>query len=175
MKTSTLFSRASDEWETPDELFDKLHQEFGFTLDACATEENTKCSRYIDQNADGLLQDWAGETVWCNPPYSMMRKWAQKCYEEGHKPGTTVVMLAPARTDTKWFQGYCLHRAEIRFIGGRLRFSGASENAPFPSVLIIFRGPPGKKKIRKTADDRQVTWVEYERSNNGQGEHNQDL
>lgn len=80
-----------------------------------------------------------GETVFCNPPYSQIAKWVEKAYYESLKPGTTVVLLIPARTDTRWFHNYILHRSEIRFIKGRLRFSGSTENAPFPSMIVIFR------------------------------------
>ena len=141
MKTETMFSSQSDNWETPQWLFDQLDAEFGFNLDACADDQNHKCPVYITKDQDGLTYDWGGYCVWCNPPYSEMPMWAKKCYEEGHKPNTTVVMLIPSRTDTRWFQNYILHRAEVRFIKGRLRFSGADNNAPFPTAIVIFRGP----------------------------------
>ena len=78
-----------------------------------------------------------GEIVFCNPPYRDMSKWAKKCYEESLN-GTLVVMLVPARTDTRWFHDYIYHKAEIRFIKGRLRFGGSSSNAPFPSMIVIY-------------------------------------
>ena len=100
-----LFSSASIEWGTPQWLFDKLDEEFHFTLDPCASDQNYKCGRYFTAYDDGLKQDWGGETVFCNPPYGRghCATWAKKCYEESLKPNTTVVMLTPARTDTKWF------------------------------------------------------------------------
>lgn len=144
MKTETLFSHKTDDWETPDDLYDTLNMEFGFTLDACADDQNHKCEEYFTQEQDGLQRDWGGYCVWCNPPYSEIAKWAKKCYEEGHKPNTTVVMLIPSRTDTRWYQNYVLHRAEVRFVKGRLKFGGAKYNAPFPSAIVIFRGPEEK-------------------------------
>ena len=57
---------------------------------------------------------------------------------EESERGATVVMLLPARTDTKWFHEYVLGRAEIRFIRGRIKFNGA-QNAPFPSLLAIYK------------------------------------
>lgn len=157
-----LRSRQSDEWETPEALFQDLDKEFHFDLDACATDENHKCEAYFTREQDGLEQNWEGHTVWCNPPYSQIKKWVRKCYYEGHKPNTTVVMIVPSRTDTQWFQNYVLHRAEIRFINGRVRFVGPGTiaNAPFPSALICYRGP--QEKIKKTKkDDRQITWKEF--------------
>lgn len=135
-----LFKSDTDEWSTPDSVFEALDQEFHFTLDPCATAENHKCIRYFTKEKDGLERDWQGETVFCNPPYSQIKKWVEKAYREGIKDNTTVVLLVPARTDTKWFQSYVLHRSEIRFIAGRIKFGDAQYNAPFPSMIVIFRG-----------------------------------
>lgn len=77
--------------------------------------------------------------MFCNPPYSKAAEWVKKCYAESLKPKTTVVLLVPARTDTKWFHKYIYHRAEIRFLKGRLKFSDSQNAAPFPSMLVIFR------------------------------------
>ncbi len=136
----TLFMSKSDEWETPQTLFDTLNEEFHFTLDPCATEENCKCKKYFTQNEDGLLQNWGGERVFCNPPYSQISKWVKKAYQEGKKDYAVVVMLIPARTDTRYFHDYIYNRSEVRFIKGRLKFGDAQYNAPFPSMVVIFRG-----------------------------------
>ena len=139
MKRETLFSSKSDEWKTPEAIFNKLNEEFNFTLDPCATDENSKCIRYYTKEQDGLKASWGGERVFCNPPYSQIKSWVKKAYEESHKPGTTVVLLIPARTDTKYFHDYILNRSEIRFLKGRLRFNNAKDNAPFPSMVVVFR------------------------------------
>lgn len=54
--------------------------------------------------------------------------------------GGTVVMLLPARTDTKWFHEYIYNKAEIRFIKGRLKFGNSKNAAPFPSMIVVFDG-----------------------------------
>lgn len=91
-------------------------------------------------NDDGLSLDWGGSTVFCNPPYgTALPKWIKKSYEEAKKPGTTVVMLIPARTDSRAFHEYIYRKAEIRFIKGRLKFGGSKWNAPFPSMVVVFR------------------------------------
>lgn len=90
----------------------------------------------------GSCRNGGGHRVFCNPPYGKeIGDWVQKCYEEGHKENTLVVMLIPARTDTKYFHDYILHRAEVRFVRGRLKFGGAVAGAPFPSMVVVFRGP----------------------------------
>lgn len=82
MKQDVMFSSATDEWETPQEVFDRLNAEFGFTLDPCSTDENAKCERHYTKAENGLDQDWTGETVWCNPPYGReLEKWVVKCLE----------------------------------------------------------------------------------------------
>ena len=83
-----------------------------------------------------------GEVVFCNPPYGReLPKWVKKCYEESHH--ADVVMLIPARTDTRWFHDYIYGKAEIRFIKGRLKFGNAKQSAPFPSMVVIYRASQG--------------------------------
>lgn len=131
-----LFTSTTDEWETPQLFFDDLNREFGFTLDVCANEANHKCERYYAKIDNGLEKNWGDETVWCNPPYGReIGRWVEKC--ASHKG--IAVMLLPARTDTKWFHQYIYGKAEIRFIKGRLRFGGAKNSAPFPSMVVVFR------------------------------------
>lgn len=140
MNTAVMFSSETDLWATPQEFFDELDSEFSFTLDPCATPENAKCQKYYTEKENGLNQDWAGETVFCNPPYGRaIKDWVKKCYEESRKSHTTVVMLIPARTDTAYFHDYIYHKArEVRFIRGRLKFGNATNSAPFPSMVVVF-------------------------------------
>lgn len=135
------FSSRTDEWSTPQDLFDKLNAEFGFTLDPCATHENAKCPRYYTKEDDGLSKSWAGEIVFMNPPYGrQIGRWVRKAYEEWRDNGTTVVCLLPARTDTRWFHSYIYGKAtEIRFLPGRLKFGNAKNSAPFPSMIVVYR------------------------------------
>lgn len=139
MVSKALFSSNSDEWSTPDNIFNELNNEFGFNLDVCATDINHKCNRYFTQAEDGLKNSWGGYIVFCNPPYSNISAWVKKAYYESFKPDTVIVLLIPARTDTKYFQEYIYHRAEIRFIKGRLKFGDSKNAAPFPSMVVIFR------------------------------------
>ena len=85
------------------------------------------------------------ETVFCNPPYgrNITGKWVKKAHDtlKSARNRTVVVMLIPARTDTKWFHEYIYDKpnVEIRFLKGRLKFVGAEHSAPFPSMVVIFR------------------------------------
>ena len=148
MKTETLFSSRSIEWETPQYLFDELNKEFHFTLDPCCTHENAKCEKHYTKEDDGLSKDWTGERVYCNPPYGKeVKPWVQKCLDHSLRGGLAV-MLIPARTDTKVFHDYIYHKAEIRFIRGRLKYGrngNFQESSPFPSMIVIYRPQKSEK------------------------------
>lgn len=134
-----MMSSATAEWSTPPKLFDRLDALYHFDLDAAATPENAKCKRFFTVEDDGLSQKWEG-VVWCNPPYGReIPKWVRKGYNEAQRPGTVVVMLLPARTDTAWFHDYC-RKGDVTFLRGRLKFNGNKWNAPFPSMIVKFGG-----------------------------------
>ena len=133
-----VFSSVNPVYATPDWLFESLQKEFGFTLDVCANPDNAKCEKYITPEQDGLLQNWNG-VVWCNPPYGRnIGAWVHKALLESFN-GVTSVLLLPARTDTRWFHNWILGKSEIRFIKGRLKFGSEVNNAPFPSMIVIFK------------------------------------
>ena len=134
---AALLSSDSDEWDTPQWLYDALHKEFGFTLDPCATDENSKCDNWYTMIENGLLRNWGTDSVFMNPPYSNIAAWIRKAYGSAQE-GATVVCLIPARTDTRWWHEYCM-KSEIRFLRGRLKFGEAENSAPFPSAVVIFR------------------------------------
>jgi len=134
------FMSRSVEYETPDWLFRALQAEFGFTLDPACTHENAKCKKHFTKEQDGLRQDWAGHSVFLNPPYGReIGKWVSKAHQSS-LAGALVVCLLPARTDTRWWHDN-VTRGEIRFLRGCLRFGNATNSAPFPSAIVIFRPP----------------------------------
>ena len=139
MNTDLMFSSKTDNWATPQKYFDELNMEFGFNLDPCADDENHKCEKYFTIKENGLIQNWGGYRVFCNPPYGReICKWVEKAYQESKKANTLICMLIPARTDTKYFHQYIYGKAEIRFIQGRLKFGNSKNAAPFPSMLVIY-------------------------------------
>ena len=137
---NVLFSKNSDEWYTPRDYFYNLDKEFHFNLDPCSSDENFLCINHFTKEDNGLNKDWGGYTVFCNPPYSEISKWCEKCALESKKPNTVICLLIPARTDTKYFHSFVLPLAEIRFIKGRLHFGGSINSAPFPSILCVYGG-----------------------------------
>jgi site-specific DNA-methyltransferase (adenine-specific) len=143
-----MFSKASDEWSTPQDFFDELNREFHFELDVAASAQNAKCPAFLTADDAWLGWDWTGRVCWMNPPYS-------KCYAFMHKAsfesgrGAVVVALVPSRTDTRWWHTFVWNQTlnklrpgiEVRFVKGRLKFGEGTNSAPFPSVVVIFRPP----------------------------------
>lgn len=149
MNTAMMFSHARDEWATPEWLFEELDTEFRFGLDAAASDENATCTVFWTTVDDALTRDWypgRGRAVWLNPPYSQCRAFIAKAAHEAAQ-GCTVVCLVPSRTDTRWWHEHvwdatkhqCRPGVELRFLKGRLKFSGSTNSAPFPSVVVVFR------------------------------------
>lgn len=153
---------SSDEFYTPSRWYLPWHQEFRFTLDVCATTESAKCPRFFTKAEDGLAQSWAGERVWCNPPYSDITPWVRKALWETvpgrferRRPAELVAALLPCWTDRAWWHQYIepwrsSGEVEVRFIPGRIRFgwpgnpegAGARGGGRFPSALVLWR--PGR-------------------------------
>ncbi len=142
------------EYPTPQPLYDTLHAEFGFGLDAAASRENAKCARFFTKEDDALQQSWLvkhkynAENVWCNPPYGrgVTERWLDKGWRESEEHEVDVVMLVPAAVGSRWWVPLIVHRAaEIRFISGRLRFGDTNASATFDSAVVIYEPPPFRK------------------------------
>lgn len=137
MNTDLHFSSKTNEWATPQSFFDNINKEFNFTLDPSSTVENAKCKKFYTEEDDGLVKSWDNEIVFCNPPYGRsLKEWVKKA---SLARGGVVVLLIPARTDTSYFHDYIYHKAEIRFLRGRLKFGDSKNSAPFPSMLVIYK------------------------------------
>ncbi len=135
-KVPLVQEKKSDTWLTPPDLIRKLGK---FDLDPCCPAKMPwQTARYhYTIKDDGLSRQWIGR-VWCNPPYSNVRPWLEKCCVSGN-----AIALTFAKTDTKWFHEIVFTRADaILFISGRLKFHDTqgtqSGSAPHPSVLIAF-------------------------------------
>ena len=143
MNSKIMFSSATDNWSTPIGVFNKLNDEFHFDFDPCPLDPQPSKDggqlKFLEQKTskDGLNISW-GKCSFVNPPYSEIKKWCKKSYDEWKK-GKTVVMLIPSRTDTSYWHDYIMKATEIRFIRGRLKFGNSKENAPFPSCIVVFK------------------------------------
>lgn len=150
-----------DDRGTDPELFAELDARFGFTIDVAAAAHNAKCDRFYDLEVDGLAQSWAGERVWCNPPYSSIEPWVRKAWDEWEGRDKNdqicgpelIVMLLPAnRTEQGWWQDWVEPfrnggtGLDVEFLRGRRRFVradateiGPNERPPFGVCLLIWR------------------------------------
>lgn len=162
MNTDILFSSATDNWSTPKDVYEKLNKEFCFNYDPCPFAPNPvfeneelpfEYENNFSKTKNGLLTNWGG-CSFVNPPYSDIKNWCKKAYEEW-KEGKTVVMLIPSRTDTSYWHDYIMKADEIRFIRGRLKFGNSKNSAPFPSAIVVFKG-------KQTADDRRQIKIEFD-------------
>ena len=143
--------------------FAEFDREFGpFTVDVAAAAHNTKCDRYYSREENGLAQDWAGEAVWCNPPYSDIGPWVQKAWDSWTST-TIITMLLPAnRTEQQWWQTLVEPYRDqpgspltTRYLPGRIRFlkPGDTEvepnsRPPFGCVLLVW-DPVGRRRRRR--------------------------
>lgn len=137
--TSAMTSSNCETWATPQAFFDRLNAKYRFTLDVCADASNAKCVRYFTEEDNALLQDWGGEICFCNPPYGdKLAAFVHKSRIAAQN-GAVVVMLIPARTDTRyWHDDIFPYATEIIFVKGRLKFGNGKDSAPFPSAVVVF-------------------------------------
>ena len=147
---------SNDEWGTPQWLFDKLDEEFGFDLDVCASKENHKCPHYFDIEDDGLKQNW-NERNFCNPPYSNQLPWGIKAAGQASH-GKLTVMLAMCDTSTNFFS-YCVsHADQIRLLTHRIQFEGAKGSPRFASMIVVFGSRIWQPKLYRNAE---ITLADY--------------
>lgn len=140
-------SKSTDERSTPWELFNELNYEFCFTLDVCASDENTKCKRYFTKQHSGLLKDWSNEICFMNPPYSDIRSWLRKAYQENMRNDVVTVCILPCDTSTGWFHDFIWNRVrhevyhkniQLRFPRGRYKFGKYTTSPKFATIIAVF-------------------------------------
>lgn len=138
----------SVEWETPQDFFDKLNDEFHFNRDVCASKQNAKLPNYYSIYDHAFVHKWGG-CCWMNPPYSKdIGQWVGKAYLSAQEGAKVVCLLQCRSGDTKWFHKYVMRSSEIRFVKDRLHFGldGKFSRANISSIVVVFRpyckGPP---------------------------------
>lgn len=140
-KNNGRYNGNGREWQTPPEIFDPLNSEFSFTLDPCATVASAKCEKFFTEVDNGLIQPWAEERVFMNPPYGReVYAWTKKARIESKS--CLVVGLLLASTDLAWWHEDVVGHAEVRYIRGRVRFligSPYRASGFFASVIVIWR------------------------------------
>lgn len=145
-----------DDRGTHREYFEPWDERFGgFTLDVAAAPHNAKCERYFTRADDGLSQSWAGDRVWCNPPYSNLYDWVSKAWDEWSETRGIVMLLPANRPEQKWWQELVEPKRDrsgsplkVEFLPGRMRFERRDvtigpkgDRPPFGCCLLIWADP----------------------------------
>lgn len=139
--SKALFSSTKEDWATPQDFFDKLNEEFHFDLDPCADAENAKCKEYFTKEENGLLKDWGGGVASSAIHHTAEHQRANgsgSVTKKRRSPERLSLHLFRRELTQGFFHDYIYHKAEIRFIKGRLKFGGCKDAAPFPSMVVIF-------------------------------------
>lgn len=130
------------DWRTPPEFFRRLHEEFQFTLDGASDGTNGLLPRAAVATSP-LADSWAGERVFCNPPWSNIAPFIELA-----AGADLAVLLVPARTNSRWFNRAIELGTKVRYFMPRVRFinpaTGTHRTAggsPVDCVLLIFGKP----------------------------------
>ena len=122
----------NDEYGTPpkeynQELLKKLNVKPVF--DYCASDINHVCKKYFTRKDNALTKDWKWDGF-CNFPYSKQLEFMKKAWEEHQKNNIELLILAFAKTDTRWWHKYVEGKAEVHFIDHRIKFLNAKGEIP---------------------------------------------
>ena len=137
----TKFESIKQDYATPQDLYMAFHKIYDFEIDLAADSSNHKCDKYFTEEQDALKQDWIGR-CWLNPPFGSgsIGKWVKKAYEESIKHGSTIAVLIPARTNTRWWHDYVMYSGKLYYILGRPKFGDSKHGLPQPLVVVVFTG-----------------------------------
>lgn len=142
MLNDALFSSQKSNWCTPQEVIDPILLLGEIALDPCSNENSiVPAKRSVCLPENGLEIDWPEAKLgitYVNPPYGNQTElWMKKAVHEHKHRNSEVILLVPARPDTKLWQDVVFpHASAICFWRGRLKFLGAPNGAPFPSAVV---------------------------------------
>lgn len=131
----------NDEWKTPDYVFNYLNNIFCFDFDAAAKKENSRCEKFTNNS---LIDEWDGERIWLNPPYSRgnLPRFLEKAYKTSLK-GKVVVCLVPLDM-TGWVRDWIIKKAQVWIPDERIAFinpeNGLPGCSPSKGSMIVIYG-----------------------------------
>lgn len=130
----------SDEWYTPEYVFDKLGSRFD--TDVASPEDRKYCcvpaDNFITKNSLDL--EWNG-FCWCNPPFgtrNSINNWLVKMSE--HKNG---LVLTPDRSSASWWQRAARNCNSLLQVDGKIKFidhNGKEGKSPSTGTTIFAYG-----------------------------------
>ena len=145
-------SKTMEYLRTPPDIWNNLKDQFAFTIDICASDDNHLLPRYYTKENNALSKDWTGEVAYIHPLFdNNIGKFVEKAF---HTPNLTAVFLLPASTHTKYFHDYMYHNpnCEIHFLRKPARGfhfgkdDGAEDDEEKigyikPLMIVIMRNP----------------------------------
>jgi len=137
------FKSKSMEYETPNEIFNPLKEEFDLQLDVCSSKLNYKLDNHYTKEDDSMTKNW-DVNFWMNPPFGRaIKNWVIKAHDESKKNNVTGVLILPVRCNTQWWHKYIIDAgAEVRFIKGEVKFVGHKRGLWLPFAIVIFHSSP---------------------------------
>lgn len=128
----------SNEWYTPQYIFDAMAVSFDF--DPCPP-----------LGAGGLEAEWRG-FVWLNPPFggrNGLVPWLRKFFAHGNG-----VALVPDRTSAPWWQEFVPQADLVLFISPKVHFipgPGAKASSPAQGTCLLAAGERGQQALRNAS------------------------
>lgn len=151
------------DWQTPKELFEPLHKELKFAVDAAAGPSNHLLDVYYGEGGvegDALSVPLWLSPAWLNPPYNKLDDFLGKAIEQT-KAGVEIVALLPAAVGTQWWNSLVVEQTcDILFLTGRVRFTRPGmkgKSKPNHDSALVFYSPFSQGRVgwldwRKHAD-----------------------
>lgn len=137
-----------DTYGTPDWLFDPLHEEFRFQIDAAASRENHKCDHYFCRENSAFGNAW-DEPTFVNPPFSIagggLKYWARCAYDMAQSYSVPVVMIAPGDISAGHRKFALQYASEVRDLSHRVNFIGGDGRPKHTTAIYVFR--PVKHRV----------------------------
>lgn len=133
---------STNEWRTPDWLFNSVRDEFDLVVDRAADRDNHKLPFYYTKNDRVNVLDlkWT-VNGWANIPYSEPAIWFAKAHKEAKERGVLTVLLVRVDPANNYWIEHTID-AHVRYLAGRIKFWDANNQprygATFSSALIIF-------------------------------------
>lgn len=138
---------ASDEWYTPEYIFDALG--LTFDLDVASPPRHTHVPCRARLTSGGLDTEWRG-LVWMNPPFggrNGLVPWLDKFFAHGNG-----IALTPDRTSAPWWQAAARNADAILFIDGKVKFErpdGSVGKQPGTGTTLMSTGPLAFAALRR--------------------------
>jgi hypothetical protein len=157
MMKEVMYQSQKSDWNTPESLLKHVYAFWpdGVSLDPCSNSTSIVVASLRwdgSEGQNGLTKPWEGR-VFVNPPYGReITDWIEKIQCEVSARDCEVLVLVPARTDTRWWHLAMKDCRAVCFLKGRLKFVGAPHVAPFPSAVVYWGRRTGQfwLKFRET-------------------------